>query len=330
MPANLTPQYHRAADAYRRAQDPAEELRCLEEMLRELPKHKGTEKLEAELKQKLSKARKEAQSVGKSGHKGPSTRIPRQGAGTAVLIGGPNAGKSQLLAALTRAQPEIAPYPFTTQTPLPGMMQWEDVYVQLIDTPPITRDYFDASLHGLIRGADVVCLLADMGSDEGIEHLQEVLDRLGATKTRLARCSRLDDDDVGLSFTETLLLPSRIDMEGAGERRQLLDELCPLDFSCYEISAATGQGVDELREAIYLSLDVVRVYSKLPHEKEPDRDRPFTVRRGQTLLDVAAQVHKDFVENLKFARVWGQGVHDGTVVKGDYVVQDRDIVELHA
>jgi ribosome-interacting GTPase 1 len=74
---------------------------------------------------------------------------------------------------------------------------------------------------------------------------------------------------------------------------------------------------------------VVRVYSKLPTAKEPDRDRPFTLRRGSTLIELAAQVHKDFVEGLKFARVWGEAVHDGTMVKGDYTLHDKDVVELH-
>jgi len=76
-------------------------------------------------------------------------------------------------------------------------------------------------------------------------------------------------------------------------------------------------------------MDVVRVYTKLPSEKEPDMDRPFTVRRGSTLLEMAGQVHKDYAEGLRHARVWGSAVHDGTVVKGDYVLHDKDVVELH-
>ncbi len=330
MAANLTQQYHKAADEYRRAQGAAEELRCLEVMLRELPKHKASEKLESELKQKISRAKKDEQAEQKSGKKGPSFRIPRQGAGTAVVLGGPNAGKSCLLSHLTRAQPEVAEYPFTTQKPLPGMMPWEDVMVQLIDTPPITADFFESSLHGLIRGADVVVLLVDLGTDDGIEQLQELLDRLNETKTRLAAKSHLDEGDVGLSYTQTLLVPNKIDLSEAAERLELLHELCPLDFQEFPISATTGEGIEQLRQAIYQGLDVVRVYTKLPSAKGPDMERPFTVRRGETLLDVAGLVHKDFVKSFKFARVWGSEVHDATVMKGDYVVQDKDIVELHS
>lgn len=332
MPANLTPQYKKAEEEYRRAQTPEEELRCLELMLREMPKHKGTDKLQAELKQKISKARQEAdhaKKAGKKGHHGP--HIQRQGAGRATIIGGPNAGKSQLLASLTRATPEVAPYPFTTREPQPGMMPWEDVQVQLIDTPPITADVLDPSILGLIRGSDVALLLFDAGSDDGIDALQAVLDRLSQTKTRLAAESYLDEEDVGLSFTRTFLVHNKLDAPGAEERIALLREFSPLDFGEYRISAEHGTGLEELRAAIYDALDVVRVYTKLPTKKDADYERPFTLKRGGTLLDVAELVHRDMAANFKYARVWGSAVlAPGTQMKGDYVVHDKDVVEIHA
>jgi ribosome-interacting GTPase 1 len=329
MPANLTPQYLKAEQEYRRAVTADEELRCLQVMLRELPKHKGTDKLQADLKQKISKARKQAESPQSTGKKGHGLRMSRQGAGRVVIVGGPNGGKSQLLATLTRANPEVAPYPFTTSEPLPGMMSWEDVTVQLIDTPPITKDFLEPYTQGLIRGADLVLLVTDLAADEGIEQLQEVLDRLGSTKTQLAASSSLDENDIGRSYTRTFSVPNKIDASGAPERLGLLHELCALDFDEFVVSATEGIGLESLRQAIYQSLDVVRVYTKLPNAKQPDYDRPYTIRRGGTLAEVAEQIHKDFKARLKFARVWGSQVHDGTQVKGDYVVSDRDVVELH-
>jgi hypothetical protein len=330
MPANLTQQYLKAEENYRRATTLEEELQCLQVMMKEIPKHKGTDHLQAELKSKIAKLKRELISEKSSGKKGHGFRIPRQGAGTAILLGGPNAGKSRLIASLTRATPEVAPYPFTTTVAAPAMMPWEDVAVQLIDTPPITADYMDAHLHGLIRAADLALLMVDLENDNGIELCQEVLDRLSQTKTRLAAKSSLDEQDVGLSYTQTFLVPNKIDAPGAAERWKLFEELIPLDFPKYVISAEHGSGLEVLREAIYRAMDVVRVYSKLPSAKEPDRDRPFTLRRGGTLLEMAGMVHKDFLTGLRFARVWGSAVHDGTQVKGDYVLNDKDVVELHA
>ena len=330
MPANLTPQYLKAEQEYRRATSLDEELACLQVMLREMPKHKGTDHLQADLKAKMAKIKKELQAEKSGGGKsGKGVRIPRQGAGTAILLGGPNAGKSQLLKSFTRATPEVAAYPFTTHVPIPGMMPWEDVFVQLIDTPPITADFMESYLQGLIRGADLALLLVDLGSDSGVEELQEVLDRVMATKTRLAKVSSLDENDVGLSYTQTFLVPNKIDLPDAAGRLELLHELCPLDFQEFAISAQEGTGLERLRGAIYESMNVLRVYSKLPAAKQPDYQRPFTVPRGSLLAEMAGMVHKDFAKNLKFARVWGSAVHDGTVVKGDYQLHDKDVVELH-
>lgn len=332
MPANLTPQYKKAEEEYRRAQTPEDELRCLELMLREMPKHKGTDKLQAELKAKISKAKHEvehAKKTKKGHHVGP--HIPRQGAGRVTIIGGPNAGKSSLLARLTRATPEIAPYPFTTREPQPGMMPWEDVQVQLIDTPPITADVLDPQVLGLVRGSDLALLMFDAGSDDGIDAFQPVLERLKQTKTRLAKESYLDEEDVGLSYTQTFLVHNKMDLPGAEDRIALLKEFCSLDFREYRISAEHGTGLEDLRNAIYQSLDVVRVYTKLPTKKEADFDKPFTLKRGGTLLEVAELVHRDMATNFKYARVWGTGVlAPGTQMKGDYIVHDKDVVEIHA
>ena len=331
MPANLTPTYLKAEEEYRRAQTTEEELRCLQVMLAEIPKHKGTDHLQASLKSKIAQAKRDvvAEKTSKKGGRS-GVRIPRQGAGTVVLLGGPNAGKSQFLRTMTRATPEVAAYPFTTTQPTPGMMPWQDVFVQVIDLPPVTKDFLEPYVQGMVRSADVVLLMVDLSDDAGIEQCQEVLDRLQATKTRLAGESSLDEEDIGLSYTRTFVVPNRVDADGAAERLELFHELIPLDWPEFVISATDGAGLEPLRDAIYRSLDVVRVYSKMPKAKEADMDRPFTLRRGATLLDMAMLVHKDIATNLKFGRVWGTAVHDGTPVKGDYVLNDGDIVELNA
>lgn len=327
MPANLTPQYHKAEAAYRLAETPQEQLECLQEMLREIPKHKGTDKLQAELKAKIAAVKLEATKPAPAS--GRATKIPKQGAGRIVLLGAPNSGKSQLLASLTRAQPEIAVYPFTTQTPLPGMMLYEDCPFQLIDMPPVSADFMEPSTQGLVRGADLVLLVVDLASDTLIEDTQAVLDRFAHSKTRLGRESHLDEDDIGVSFTSTLCCLNKCDDPQATDRLALLDEFLELPFDRIETSGQTGTGLTELRRQVFERLQVVRVYSKHPKEKEPDRSKPFTVRRGQTLIEVAEQIHHEMATKLKTARVWGAAVHDGTTVKPDYQPLDGDVVELH-
>lgn len=332
MPANLTPQYHKAEAAYRQAQTPQEELDCLQVMLREIPKHKGTDKLQAELKAKIAKLKAETQKAAAQPATGKAaTKIPRQGAGRIVMIGAPNVGKSQLLAALTRAQPEIAPYPFTTQAPLPGMMLFEDCPFQLIDLPPITADFMDPSTIGLVRGADMVFLVIDLASDNVLEDTQAVLARFDGSKTRLGNESYLDEDDLGVSYTATIAVLNKCDDPGAEERLAMLEEFVLQDrnFERMRVSAVEGTGLDELRRRVFERLEIVRVYTKHPKQKDPDMTKPFTIRRGQTLVEVAEHVHRDMAASLKGARIWGKAVHDGTPVKPDYTPLDGDIVELH-
>ncbi|MFH0945053.1 MAG: GTPase [Planctomycetota bacterium] len=328
MPANLTHQYRKAEEEYRRASTPEEELTCLQNMLREIPKHKGTDRLQADLKAKIAKLKRELQTQKRSG-KRTGIRIPRQGAGRVVLLGGPNSGKSALLKSLSNAHPEVAPFPFTTQKPSPGMVPCDDVMVQMIDTPPVTKDFVDPDTQSLVRGADLVLLLVDLGNDDGIEQFQEALARIQDSKTRLDPVTRLDAEDLGVTYTRTFLVLNKSDLPDFEIRLGLLRELCPTEFEEFKISAETGEGLDPLKRAMLKSLDVVRVYTKDPHQKEPDLSQPFTLRQGSTLFDVAELIHKDFARNLKFARVWGTATHDGAVVKGNYVVHDRDIVELH-
>ena len=328
MSANLTPQYRKAEKAYRQASTPEEELDCLQDMLREIPKHKGTDRLQADLKQKISKLKKALQKSSPGRQKG-SRRIPRQGAGRAVLIGPPNSGKSQLLMSLSRAKPEVADYPFSTSSPMPGMMSFEDIHVQLVDTPPVTSDFLDPTTQGLVRGADLVLLLVDLANDDCVEDTQAVIRRIEQTRTGLATSSYLDEGDVGRSYTRTMVVLNKCDVPGAEDRRQWLNAVSPLEFPQLVISAREQTGLEELREAVFQSLDVVRIYTKMPHAREPDYDKPFTIARGGTLQQVAELIHKDVASNLKHARVWGSKVHDGTSVKGDYVLADRDVVEIH-
>jgi ribosome-interacting GTPase 1 len=329
MAANLTPQYLEAEAEYKKAKTPEERLECLRKMWTELPKHKASEKLQAELKTKISDTKAEIEKEKRSPKKvGVSYRIPHQGAGQIMLLGAPNTGKSRLLTRLTRATPEVAPYPFTTREPHAGMMQWEDVHVQLIDTPPITADYLEGYLSSMVRSADAVALLVDLADDDGPFAADAVIERLAQVKTVLIGTPPVDPEDPTIEYIKTMLVANKLDAPGAADRLEIVREMfCPR-FPIHALDAESSRGLEEVRTALYRFLNVIRVYSKRPG-KPADMDAPFTCPTGSTLVQLAELVHRDFADKLKSARIWGTGVFDGQSVQRDHVLHDKDIVELH-
>ncbi len=245
-----------------------------------------------------------------------------------VLIGPPNAGKSRLLSRLTRATPEVAPYPFTTREPMPGMMDWEDARVQLIDTPPITADFLEGYLSSLVRAADGCVLVVDLGDDEGPFAAEAVLERLAQVHTILVGQPPADNPDPAVHYSKTLLAANKSALPGATDRLEIVREMFGARFPIHVLDAESGVGLEELRTAIYRMLNVIRIYSKRPG-KPPDMTSPFTCPAGSTVLQLAELVHRDFADKLKSARVWGTGVFDGQTVTRDHVLHDKDVVELH-
>jgi ribosome-interacting GTPase 1 len=329
MAVNLTPQYLEAEAEYKKAQTPEERLACLKKMWTLVPKHKASEKLQAELKTKMSDLSKEIEYARRHPKKaGVSYKIPKQGAGQYVLLGGPNTGKSRLLTRLTRATPEVAPYPFTTREPHAGMMDWHDVKVQLIDLPPVTADVMESYVSSMTRAADAALLFVDLGDDDGPFAAETVLERLAGVKTVLVRARPAEEADPSIAHIPTLLVANKIDLPGAADRLEIVREMFAPRFPVHVLSAEHGTGLEEQRDALYQFLNVIRVYTKQPG-KPPDMTSPFTVPAGSTLLTLAEQVHRDFAEKLKSARIWGTGVHDGQSVVRAPVLLDKDVVELH-
>ena len=331
MPANLPPQYTKAEEEYRKAATPAARLETLREMFRLLPKHKGTEKLQSDLKQKISRARDEiegAKSASAGKKTGVSHRVPHEGAGQVVLVGGPNTGKSAILTHLTNAHPEVAPYPFTTRAPYPGIMTWEGVRVQLIDLPPITADFLEPWVPSLVRSADAALLVVNLADDDVIDAAEAALARLAGVHTELVGELPYDSEDEAVRHVKTLAVANKADAEGADDRLELVQEWAAGRFPVVPTSVPNGKGLDGLRRASYDLLGVIRIYTKIPG-KPADRSKPFTVPIGSTVVNLAREIHRDFEHTLKFARVWGTAVFEGQTVKRDHELHDADVVELH-
>ncbi len=325
MPANLTPDYHRAERQFREAATPEEKIEALELMLAVIPKHKGTDKLQGDLKKRLSKLRNQEE---KRTGKRDLFRFPREGAGRALLVGVPNTGKSSLLAALTNAAPDIANYPFTTTRPAPAMMPFEDIMVQLIDTGPVTDGRIENYHPNLARGADLLLCVVDLASPDPAAQFHETAAVFERVNIGFVHDLPENISPFGITPVKTIIVAAKYDQD---EDDILLDdfkdtattnlEICP-------VSAVTCAGIEELREMIFRRLDVVRIYSKIPG-RTAEMKSPFTLPAGSTVQDVARMVHKDFADNLRYARIWGSERFDGQQVQRDYIVRDRDIIELH-
>jgi ribosome-interacting GTPase 1 len=327
MPTNLPPEYFTAEERYKQASTNQEKIDRLEELISTIPKHKGTDKLRADLRRRLSKLKESVDKSKKTGKHESTFHIEKEGAGRVILVGMPNTGKSSLIAALTHAKPTISDAPFSSWTPTPGMMEWEHVQIQLIDTPPLNRDHMESEQFDLIRSADLLLLLVDLQAD-AMQQLEDARDILLDHRIPIRCGQNVDQISASQHYIPVLVIINKCDDETFVEDLQLFQELAQCDWPTVAISSSSAYQLDELQQSIFKELNIIRVYSK-PPGKSPELSAPFVIKKGSTIEDLAGKVHKDFLSNLKSARVWGTGVHDGQQVGKDHVLHDGDIIELH-
>ncbi|MBA4349182.1 MAG: GTP-binding protein HSR1 [Thermodesulfovibrio sp.] len=321
MPANLPPEYHKAEERFKQAKTLQEKVFALEDLIATVPKHKGTDKLRADLRKRLSQLREEAVRKKKSG-KGDLYTVEKQGAAQVALVGFPNAGKSSILAVLTNARPVIADYPVSTVIPLSGMMPYEDISFQMIDLPPIGNESTDGWVSGILRNADVLMLVVDLSEDPDIQ-AELLIEQLTNWKIPVPKKGERKEGNV---YKPVILAANKSDLPDAAERLNILKQEYESLFPVIGISTTRKQGIEELRRAVFENSRIIRVYSKEPG-KEPDMETPFVMPEGSTVLDLAEAIHKDFINNLKFACIWGSTKYAGQRVQRDYMLRDRDIVE---
>ncbi len=339
MPTNTSPEYKSAEAAYRRARDPQEKLDCLREMHRTIPKHKGTEHLRAGIKTRIKELNDELATSSRTGARGgPPTVIRPEGAAQIALIGPPNGGKSALHARLTGSHVASEPYPFATQYPQPGMYLYEDVAFQLVDQPSLSPEHPISWIGNALQPADAALFVVDLGTAGCMERALAAMEILEERRVLLREAwpattighANLAGDDPFATNLPTLLVANKSDqIPDITDELEVFEELTGLRFPFIAVSAATGAGLDELGAWLFRMLGIVRVYTKVPG-KEADMGQPFTVRQGDTVLDVAALVHRDIAAQFKYARLWGAGSFGGQQVGRDHVVVDGDVIEIHA
>jgi len=327
MPTNLPPEYFRVEKRYKSARTTDEKIAILEEMMSVIPKHKGTDKLRADLRKRLSRLKTSAEEKKSAARHESIFHIEKEGAGRVIMVGPANVGKSALLNALTNAKPNVSESPFTTWTPAPGMMQIEDIQVQLIDTPTLHREHIEPEMIDLIRTADLLLPVINLQAD-AVKQLQEVVSIFLDHKISFEQPVISGEGAEHFLFLPHIVLVNKHDNESLDEDFEVFCALLEKDWPLISVSATTGSHLDKLRKMIFEKLEIIRVYSK-PPGKEPEMSAPFVLKLGSTVEEMAAKVHKDFLENLKTARVWGKNVYDGQMVSRDHVLHDGDIVELH-
>ncbi|MFQ6035989.1 MAG: GTPase [Sedimentisphaerales bacterium] len=325
MPANLPPEYFKAEQWFRNAATNEERVLALERMLAVMPKHKGTDHLKADLRRKLSKL-KEAPSAKKGAKHVDIFHVPRTGAGQVVLLGTPNCGKSSIVAALTNAKVNVADFPFATSAPVPGMVRFEDIQIQLVDMPPITADYIAPGQVGTYRHCDLIAIVIDLSADTQ-EQMSICLDFLERRNLLLDSDTPAVDTHGNILAKKAFCICSKADLAADGVFESL-KQSCQRSFEFAEVSVETGAGLDKLPGMFFELLRIIRIYAK-PPGKPADMDEPFTLPAGSTVMDLAAAVHRQLAEKLRSARVWGTGVYDGQNVQLTHVLHDKDIVELH-
>jgi ribosome-interacting GTPase 1 len=327
MPANLTPAYHAAEKRYRQANTTEEKLDALRDMLAVMPKHKGTDKLQADIKRRISQL-KDAARKAPAARQAPMWVIEKVGAGQVPVIGPPNAGKSALIAKVTHADVKVAEYPFTTQTPVPAMMPFENIQIQLIDAPAWSEDFDVGWIPELARRADACVLVADLSDELTPMSIGYILEAMEARDVVLV--GRVPEEREGFEVCiPTLLVANKADAPGAGAVLSELAQLYEDRFPIVAISIVEDRGLDDLRRALFDVMQISRVFTKQPG-KEADLGEPFVLPVGSTVHDLARKIHKEILENFKYGRLWGQsGRFEGQRVGEEHVLLDGDIVELH-
>ncbi len=325
MPTNLPPHYFDAEKRYRQAKTAPEKIAALEEMLAIMPKHKGTDHLKADLRRRIAKLSQSGDK--KAAAQRASMTVQKEGAAQVPVIGTPNSGKSQLVDVLTNASPTVAEYPFTTYTVTPGMMEYENIQIQLLDTPPLVTASTLALLPPNLVRADALMIVIDL-SEDPLSQMEIITAELENMRIGIDHTDDSNEEEVIRYAKKALIIGNKIDIDGATENYEVLEDLYRDEFPVLAVSTTKGTGLEELKLAIFRLLEIIRVYTKTPGQR-PDMNDPIVLPTGSTLADAATEVHKDFAANLKFARIWGSGKHDGVMAKREHILQDGDIIELH-
>lgn len=327
MPANLPHQYYEAEKKLRAAKTPQEKIQIVEAMLAVIPHHKGTDKIIGQLRKRLSKLKEETESASKGGRRGDIYNVRKEGAAQVAMAGFPNVGKSSLLKILTNADSRVAEYPYTTRLPIPGMLEVDNVQIQLIDLPPVTDESVETWLYNIFRNADLLMLVVDLIDAPSLQ-VEAIVEDLQGKRICVAGTSAQDAAGLGDVIKKAVIVGNKADLPGAAQGLKELQSQYGGGLSIFSVSVQEGSGLEGLGAELFNRLDMVRVYTRIPGKKA-NREKPYVLAKGSNVKDLARAVHKDIAEQLKYARIWGENKYSGQKVSAEYILEDEDIIELH-
>ncbi len=301
MPINAHPEYLEAEKEYHSAYGSDEKLKALEKMLSFVPKHKGAENLRAQLKTRYKKLKEEISKSKKSSSKKQGIKKEEM---QAVIIGLTNTGKSSLLSKLTNTNPEIADYDFTTKKPILGMMDYENVKIQLMEVPAFESNYYDK---GLVNSADTILILIN-----NISQIKEI------------------EDDLKKSKGKRIIILNKSDKLNFKEKRKISSTLQSKRYNFVLISTKNGEGIKNLKTKIFESFDKIRVYTREPGKKiNKKNEKPMILEPNSTVKDVAEKILKGFSNKVKEARITGpSGKFLKQTVGLKHKLKDLDTIEF--
>ncbi len=304
MPANLPPQFFELQRKLNQTKDIQEKIEILQEMLAICPKHKGTERVQEEIKKKIAKLKRVQP---KKIKREEIYFVKKEGAGQVLILGPPNSGKTSLTNALCDTNFKVGDYPFTTQLPTPGMLKYENILIQIVDTPPLTGDFKPGWLKNLAKQADSILVLVDLENnpENQLKEIKQIL------------------NDWKIEKEKILIAGNKIDLEKGRENFEKIKK----DFEILGISTKEKIKVEELKRKIFESLKIIRVYPKEP-KKEVDFENPFILKRGTKLIDFVKEINEEWVKRFKGAKLYEKNSRNFKIVGRDYILNDEDIVEI--
>jgi hypothetical protein len=389
MPANLPAEAKHKWYEASQAREPEEKIEKLKEFLSLVPKHKGTENLQAQVKRKIAILRREIaeKKQKKAGKGGPKFFVEKEGDAQIVILGPTKVGRSSLLSLLSNAKVEISSYPYTTKKPMPGMFHYQDLQFQIVEAPALMEGSAGGEAWGLqtlaaARNADGLALMVDLSQDP-VEQFSMISRELERTRIltrepkarieierkhvgaglriivlgRLLDCTLKDleqlfkdykirdatvkiqgeatIDDVedaifeGAVYRPTIIIANKADLPGSAKKLEQLKDFVGEKIKILPVSCQTKSGLENLGSEIFEMLNIIRVYTKEPNERFPS-EKPFTIRRGSTVLDLAKRIHSDFYEQFSYAKVWSKRLRFSPQKVGEtFTLGDGDTVEIH-